>query len=235
MAPTSERQLGQQCGDEVGHDTRHDGTEKTVTNVIDNSRIIPDHPQKLLLADDEHLVASGLANSLEELGYTVVGPASDGEQAVELCRSEKPDMALLDIRMGRTSGLDAAEVLFHQLGTPVIIFSAYSDEKYIQTGARIGVFNYLLKPLPKEQLKAAISVAWGRYLAWTEQSAQIDKLRTRLEERKIIEQAKWIIVQRNSVTEPEAMKMLQVKARNSRRHLVDIARGVLESDSLLGG
>ena len=209
------------------HPASVDGLKK-----IDVNRL-PEHPRKLLLADDEHLVASGLASSLEELGYTVIGPATDGDEAIELCRSHQPDLALLDIRMGRTNGLEAAEVLFNELATPVIIFTAYCDEKYIETGARIGIFGYLLKPVPKEQLRAAISVAWGRYLAWVQQNFEIGKLRTRLEDRKIIEQAKWTIVARKGVTEPEAMKMLQMHARNSRTALVDVARSVLENGTLL--
>jgi AmiR/NasT family two-component response regulator len=194
---------------------------------------LPEHPQRILVADDEHLVASGLANNLKELGHTVIGPASSGEEAMALCRNDPPHMALLDIRMGKVDGLEAAEVLFHELAIPVIIFSAYSDEKYVESGARIGVFNYLLKPVAKEQLRVAISVGWSRYLAFVSQNQEIIQLRERLEHRKIIEQAKWIVVQRKSITEPEAMKLLQSQARNSRRPLVDVARGILESDDLL--
>lgn len=193
----------------------------------------PDHPRKLLLADDEHLVASGIAGSLQELGYTVIGPASNGDQAIELCRSDPPHMALLDICMGQPDGLDVARVLFEEMGVPVIIFSAYSDENYVQTGSRVGVFSYLLKPLPKEQLHAAISVGWSRYRAWFEQETEIRRLRRRLEDRKVIEQAKWLIVQHKGVEEPQAMKILQTQARNTRRPLVEVARGVVETHSLL--
>ncbi len=197
--------------------------------------LLPEHPGRLLLADDEHLVASGLATSLEELGYTVIGPASDGQQAIDLCRSDQPDMALLDIRMGKCSGLEAAEVMFREFGTPVIIFSAYSDQEYVESGTRIGIFNYLLKPVPKEQLRVAVSIAWAKYLAYVRQTAEIQQLRDRLEHRKIIEQAKWLIVKRKEIAEPEAMKMLQMQARNTRRTLVEVAKGVLDSENLLSG
>jgi two-component system, response regulator PdtaR len=213
------------------HSESNDSKAKAV--VARRAAMLPEHPQRLLLADDEHLVAIGIAGTLEELGYTVVGPANDGQEAIELCRIQKPDLALLDIRMGGLDGLDAAKVLFHDLATPVIIFSAYSDEKYIQSGSGIGVFSYLLKPILKEQLQAAITVAWSRYLAWAEQNAEIAKLRTRLEDRKIIEQAKWLIVQHKDLPEPQAMKMLQTQARNTRRPLVEVARGVIESHTLL--
>src|SRR2546422_4611745 len=92
---------------------------------------VPPHPHKILIADDEHLVASGLAVNLRELGYEVVGPATDGEQAIELCRNHHPDMALLDIRMPKKDGLEAAEIIFRRMGIPVMIFSAYSDPEYV--------------------------------------------------------------------------------------------------------
>jgi AmiR/NasT family two-component response regulator len=195
---------------------------------------VPAHPTKILIADDEHLVASGLAVNLRELGYEVIGPASDGEEAIELSRTTHPDMALLDIRMPKKDGLAAAEVLFRSMGIPVMIFSAYSDPEYVTNGNRVGVFGYLLKPVTQDQMRVGISVAWGRFLDHINQNSEITTLKERLEQRKVIEQAKWIIVKRKGVGEPEAMKLLQKQARNNRRTLIDVARSVLENDNLFG-
>src|SRR6185503_6584173 len=85
------------------------------------ARDLPAYPTRLLVADDEHLVASGVAVNLRELGFEVVGPASDGEEAIEMCRLHQPDMALLDIRMPRKDGLTAGETIFRRLGIPVMI------------------------------------------------------------------------------------------------------------------
>jgi response regulator NasT len=198
------------------------------------ARKYPPHPSRLLVADDEHLVASGVAVNLRELGYEVVGPAADGEEAIELCRTHHPDMALLDIRMPKKDGLAAAEIVFKRLGIPVMIFSAYSDPEYVTSGNRVGVFGYLLKPVTQDQMRVGISVAWGRFLDYMNQNSEISTLKERLEHRKIIEQAKWIIVKRRGVEEPEAMKLLQRQARNNRRTLVDVARSVLENENLFG-
>lgn len=199
------------------------------------TRKLPPHPTRLLVADDEHLVASGVAVNLRELGYEVIGPASDGEEAIEFCRLHRPDMALLDIRMPKKDGLAAAETIFRRMGIPVMIFSAYSDPEYVTSGNRIGVFGYLLKPVTQDQMRVGISVAWGRYLDYMNQNAEIVTLRERLEHRKIIEQAKWIIVKRKGIDESEAMRLLQKQARNNRRTLVDVARSVLENENLFGG
>lgn len=195
---------------------------------------IPHEPKRVLIADDEHLVARGVAANLSELGYTVVGPASDGEEAIQLCRSARPDLAILDIKMPRMHGLEAGEIIFSQLGIPVIILSAYSDPEYLTDATRIGVFGYLLKPVSQDQLRTTISVAWSRFTQHHCQHDEIISLRERLEHRKLIEQAKWIIVKRKNISEPEAMKLLQRQARNNRKNLIDVARSVLEHEDMFG-
>lgn len=189
---------------------------------------------RVLVADDEHLIATGMKTNLEDLGYEVVGLASDGQAAVEMCRLKSPDLAILDIRMPEVDGLEAAGTIFGELGIPVVILSAYSDPEYVQAGNKIGIFGYLLKPVTKNQLHVGLEVAWARYRDWADQNKEAEQLRVRLEQRKIIEQAKWIIVKRKDVEEPEAMRMLQRQARNNRKSLIDVAQAVVESESLLG-
>src|SRR5690606_28944531 len=115
-------------------------------------------------AEDEHLLARSLANDLTELGYTVVGPASNGRKSIELARENRPDMALMDIRMPEMDGLSAAQTLFSELGVPVVILSAYSDPPYLKAGSRLGVFGYLIKPASIEELRVSLTIAWARYL-----------------------------------------------------------------------
>jgi len=194
----------------------------------------PARPERLLVADDEHLVAAGLKGNLIELGYAVIGPASDGEQAIELATTSRPDMALLDIRMPRTDGLAAGEVIAKQFGIPVVVISAFSDPDYLLSCNKFPTYGYLLKPVSQDELRVTIEIAWNRYLDATDQRAHIDRLKTRLEDRKIIEQAKWLLVERKGVTEPESMRMLQRQARNNRRTLVDVARSLIENNDLLG-
>ena len=194
----------------------------------------PERPDTILIADDEHLVAAGMKNHLEDLGFKVIGPAGDGGEATELCAKFNPDMAILDIQMPSTNGIDAAADIFTNHMIPVVIFSAYSDETFVESSADAGVFGYMLKPVSRDQLRVGIEVAWKRFLDWFDQHGEINDLKERLEQRKIIEQAKWILVKRKKVEEPEAMKLLQKQARNNRKTLVEVANAVVESDSLLG-
>lgn len=184
-------------------------------------------PSRILIGEDEHLVAADLTARLGEMGYTVVGPVTDGEAAIEVARTALPDLALLDIRMPRRSGLEAAREIFAEHAIPVIVISAFSDPDTVTEAAQSGVFGYLVKPATDDQLRVAIAVAWSRYLQFRAGLDEREDLARRLEERKVIEAAKWALVSTRSMSEPEAMKLLQKLARDGRRKLVDVAAEIV--------
>jgi AmiR/NasT family two-component response regulator len=184
-------------------------------------------PRRILIAEDEHLVALSLSLSLTDAGYTIIGPATDGEQAVELARRMLPDMALLDIRMPRRSGIEAAHEIFGALGIPVVIVSAHSDAPLANAAADAGVFGYIVKPASTEQLRAALTVAWGRFCEYAESERATEELRRRLEERRTIEQAKWMLVERHDISESQALEELRSRARGARRPMIDVAIEIL--------
>ena len=194
---------------------------------------LPDAPQKILVADDELLVAQGIIGLLKTLGFEIIGPCKNGEEAIALVREDKPDMALLDIQMPIMDGMQAAQIIFHEYDIPVVMLTAYSDDTFLRNSIAAGVFGYLLKPASKEQLSAGLSVAWKRYLDHVGQRSEIVDLRQRLDDRKLIEQAKWIIVKRKSISEPEAMQLLQKQSRSSRKSIASVARAVIDSNDLL--
>ena len=194
---------------------------------------LPESPSRILVADDEFLVAAQVTHALATLGHVTVGPAVDGEAAIALARSAMPDLALLDVQMPKRDGLSVAREIYAELGIPVIIISAYSDQATVDAARDSGVFGYLVKPASVEQIRAAISVAWKRFTEMAQLADDNDNLKRRLEERRVVEKAKWILVSRKGVTEPEAMTMLQKKARDTRRPLVDVANSVLEAEDLL--
>lgn len=190
-------------------------------------------PKRILIADDEHLIAASLASNVRALGCTVIGPAANGQLAIELARAERPDLALLDIRMPVVDGLAAARVIWTELGAPVVIVSAYSDPENVDDSAEIGVFGYLLKPVDADSLRVAIAVAWSRAAALRDRDTRVRQLEQNLANRRTVEQAKWKLVERHGITEPEAHRRLQTTARNSRSALVDIAQRVLDNDATL--
>lgn len=193
----------------------------------------PARPQRILVADDEHLVAIELTYTLAQLGYTVVGPVTDGLAAIELARKTLPDLALLDIRMPVLDGLSAAHELTAQLDIPCIIVSAYSEEAYVQTAGAVGVFGYAVKPVPEDQLRVCIDLAWRRYCKHVEERGENRTLRKRLEDRKVIEQAKWILVSTRGMTEPDAMRHLEHTSRNTRQPMLRVAQKIIEEQGTI--
>jgi response regulator NasT len=154
----------------------------------------------------------------------------DGRAAVELARQDPPDLAILDIRMPEMDGLAAAELLWNEFSVPTIIVSAFSDKRYIESAQEIGVFGYLLKPVSTENLRVTLAIAWARATSHEVQRKRIAQLETTLTNRKIVEQAKWLLIEREGLSEPEAHAKLQRTARNNRRPLIEVALEILDAD-----
>jgi len=192
-----------------------------------------DLPARVLVAEDEHLVATSLRDMLGELGIRVVGPAANGREALEFARSDEPQMALIDVRMPVMDGLEAASVLFGQMGIPVVIISAFTDDPYIRDGARLGVFGYAVKPMTREELRVNLAVAWSKFREHQSLLEEVQELKTNLSNRKTIEKAKGLLMRRLGLDEEAAMRRLQKQARNSRIKLVDLAQAILDADQML--
>lgn len=202
--------------------------ERATRTVMPDQPLKP-APERVLIADDEYLMATGLASSLRSLGYGVLGPVSDGEAAVELAMEDRPDLALMDIRMSGGEGLSAAERLWNEFGVPVVVVSAFSDQSHIELAQRIGVFGYLLKPVSTEHLRVTIAIAWARAVSHAAMERRVKQLETTLANRKLVEQAKWLLIERQGVTENEAHSALQRTARNTRRPISEVAEGVIRA------
>lgn len=198
-------------------------------------RSLPVRPTRILVAEDEHLVATELVLTLADLGYTVVGPAPDGMSAITLAHKAMPELALVDIRMPRKDGLATSEQLFRELAIPTVILSAYADQEYVDAARKSGVYGYLVKPASESQLRAGLELAWQRYCDHMEALAESDELRRRLEERRVIEQAKWKLVSEQKLTEPDALKLLQKLARDKREHLVQVAQRMIDGTAAAQG
>lgn len=192
-------------------------------------KALPWKPGRILVADDEHLAALSVTQCLRELGYTTVGPARDGEHAIELAFSAHPDLALLDVRMADDfDGIDAARVLFDELRIPTVIVSAYSDARQVDEATIQGVFGYVVKPVTCEQLRPAIEIAWARLRHSLEQEIEVRWLRSSIEARKTIERAKWQLVEQLEVDEGAALRHLRKLAKDTQRSIADVAREIVD-------
>jgi response regulator NasT len=190
---------------------------------------LPDQPQRVVIADDDPILIEDMLQRVCSLGIEVCAAAPEGAQAIHECREHLPDLALFDLRMPRLDGASAANTVFHELAIPVVVVSAHAEPDDIARASAAGVFGYLVKPVTTRQVRAAIEIAWQRYAEHVRTHWEVASLRTRLQQRKTIERAKWHVVQHEGVTEPEALRMLQQRAREERAALINVARDVLES------
>ncbi len=140
--------------------------------------------QRIVIADDEIIIASQIEECLRSNGYDVVGIASSGEDAVEMALELKPDLMLMDIVMpGKLDGISAAGRINDALHLPVIFLTAYADEEMIQRAKPIGPYAYVLKPLQERQLLAAIEIALHKNIMQQKLKAAKEELTQRVEER----------------------------------------------------
>ncbi len=188
---------------------------------------------RFVIADDEKPVAAGLQDQLEALGYDVVAVVNDGERAVEMCRRSLPDAVFLDIEMPGMDGLAAARQIAEDPGTPVIILTAHGHPNLIDQAVEDGVVSYLLKPMTNPGLHAAIEVAVARSREIQVLQENVDHLKMTLRERKLIERAKGILMERLDLTEDEAFRRLQRQSQDTNRRLADVAQAIITADALL--
>jgi Response regulator with putative antiterminator output domain len=187
---------------------------------------------RIIVAEDETLVALSIISQLKEIGHIVVGDATDGVEVIELCGKLKPDMVLMDINMPRMDGIQAAKEIKNKYQIPVVIVSGYSDENLIEDAAEAGVFSYLVKPVTKKNLAPAIEVALQNHLEYSRVNEESNYFKKSLDERKLIERAKGILMKQKNLTEDEAMKKLQKLSNNKNQRMAEVAKEIISADKL---
>jgi DNA-binding NarL/FixJ family response regulator len=140
--------------------------------------------QRILVADDEVIIATQIEECLTSNNYQVVGIATSGEEAFEMAMELKPDLMLMDIVMhGKLDGISSASKINKALNIPVIFLTAYADEEMIERAKPIGPYAYVLKPLQERQLLAAIEIALHKNIMQQKLKEAHDMLERRVEER----------------------------------------------------
>jgi two-component system, response regulator PdtaR len=189
---------------------------------------------RVLIAEDDPLIALGLAERLRALGHEAIGPAADGEQAVELARESPPDLYLFDVEMPYLDGIQAAEQLAAEgLRRPVVVVTGVEDESLIERAIASGVSAYLTKPIDTRELQAAIALAAARHAEFEQLEAEVDRAQQALEDRKLVERAKGLLMSALDVSEQDAFRRLQLTARERNLRLVEVAARIVEQQSLL--
>lgn len=182
---------------------------------------------RVAVADDEALIRRWFQEVLPELGCEVVAAAENGQQLVDACRQSSPDLAILDIRMPLLDGIEAASILSAERPLPIILVSAYHDPDLIERAEESSAMAYLVKPVEKADLATAIAIARKRFEKMQAIQEEADRLRQSLEDRKLIEKAKGLLMEKTGLSEAEAHRRLQKIASERNLKLVEFAKMVI--------
>lgn len=182
---------------------------------------------RVVIAEDEAIIRMDLRETLEEEGYEIVGETGRGDEAVELVRSVKPDLVVLDVKMPGMDGLEAARIITAEQICGVLIVTAFSQREAIEQARDAGALAYLVKPFQKSDLVPAIEVAIGRFRELRSLSGEVDALEEQLAARKVIDRAKGILMDDVKLSEADAFGFIQRTAMTGRTKMRDVAEQII--------
>jgi response regulator NasT len=187
---------------------------------------------RIVIADDEQDMRDYFRKLLPRLGHQVVAEAQTGRELVVLCQLHKPDLVITDIKMPDMDGIDAATQIYTERPVPIILVSAYHDAELIARAEADHILGYLVKPIKQTDLAPTIALATRRFEQFEALRKEAADLRQALEDRKVIERAKGILMKRGGLDEQESFRRLQKMASERSQKLVEIARMVVATEQV---
>jgi AmiR/NasT family two-component response regulator len=191
--------------------------------------LTPAVQRRVLVAEDEALIRLDLVEMLREEGYEVAGEAADGDEAVRLATELRPDLVILDVKMPKVDGIEAASVIAGGRIAPVVILTAFSQRDLVERARDAGAMAYLVKPFAKRDLVPAIELAMSRFSELQALEHEVAGLTERLETRKVVERAKGLLMSKQGLSEPEAFRWVQRTAMDRRTTMKAVAEAVIEN------
>jgi len=182
---------------------------------------------RILVAEDETIIRLDLKEMLVQAGFEVCAEARDGEEAVALARSEQPDLAIMDVKMPKVDGIEAARRILDERPIPIVMLTAYGQEELVSRAVEAGVFGYLVKPFREQDLLPAIAAARARHDELQAVREEAESLAEALAARKVIERAKGLLMEKEKLSEEDAFARLRKASQASGRPLKVIAEAVV--------
>ncbi|MDP9374658.1 MAG: response regulator [Chloroflexota bacterium] len=188
--------------------------------------------RRVVIADDESIIRLDLGEMLTNLGYEVVGEGGDGAVAVELAQKLRPDLVIMDIKMPDMDGIAAARELTRARIAPVLLLTAYSEQQLVERAKEAGVVAYLVKPFREAELLPAIEIALSRFAEFQVLEKEVNSLKEALETRKLVEQAKGVLMETQGLREAEAFHRIRKASMDTRKSMREIAEAILLTHQL---
>ncbi|RID95110.1 response regulator [Dialister pneumosintes] len=183
---------------------------------------------RIVIADDEVLSSMDLREMLEEAGHEVVGVGVDGVEALELVEKWKPDVAVLDVKMPRLDGLQAAKIIAHNQWAPVVLLTAFGDENIIKKAGESMVFGYVMKPVEEKNLFPALTIAVSQFKKRIEIVQHVRQMEADIAEKKIMSRAKGLLMDCYGITENEAHRRIQVISMKRSMTLSEVSQQIIK-------
>jgi response regulator NasT len=188
---------------------------------------------RIAVADDEADMREFYQSMLPLLGHEVVAAVATGTELVDRCLALHPDLVLTDIRMPDMDGIEAAGRICKEEPVPILLVSAYQDSELLERAQADHIMGYLVKPVEKAHLAPAITIAMYRFEHFQTLRKEAADLRQALQDRKVIERAKGIVMKVAGIDEQEAFRRLQRMASDKNRKLVQIAEMLLTAEEMV--
>jgi response regulator NasT len=182
---------------------------------------------RILIAEDETIIRLDLRDLLERAGHEIAGEARDGEEAVRLASELQPDLAIMDVKMPKLDGIEAAKRIMEERPLPIVLLTAYDQQELVSRAVDAGVFGYLVKPFREQDLVPAIETARARHAELSAVREEADSLADALASRKAIERAKGLLMEKEGLSENDAFDRLRRASQVSGRPLKVIAEAVI--------
>ena len=188
---------------------------------------------RVFVAEDEPVALMGYCAMLRILGHTVIGTASDGQEAIDSVKDLDPDILIMDIDMPIVDGITAVETINKDREIPTIIVTGYRNEKYVERALAAGVFAYLQKPIDEYELRSALGIAVSQFQRRKQAEEGQRTAENKLKDRITVERAKGVLMDQFGLSEQQAMRALQKKSADTNTKLAVVAKQILDMSELL--
>lgn len=187
---------------------------------------------RVAVADDERDTREFIGKCLERFGHHVVGVCQSSDELLKTIKERNPDLVISDIRMPQVDGIEAAIVANRERPIPFLLVSAHHDQETLNRAAGAHVVGYLTKPISETDLKTAVAMSMVRFDQFQTLLKDNQNLRQSLEDRKLIERGKGIVVRRMSLDEEEAYRRIRRWASNQNVKVSEICRRILAAEEV---
>ncbi|MEG0133484.1 MAG: response regulator [Clostridium sp.] len=184
--------------------------------------------KNIIIVDDEPIIRMDIRDILEAEGYNVVAEAADGFSAVELCKEHKPDLVIMDIQMPILDGIKASKrIRLEHLAGGILLLTAFNDSEFIEKAKNVGAYGYLVKPLDEKSFIPTVEMCLSKVDEFRKLEDELETITSKLNERKLIEKAKGILMKELKFDEEEAYRYIRKLSMDRRCTMIDIAKTLI--------